>query len=257
MRLTRAVVLAGSLLVGCKEDPSEQHHRKAAELFQKNEFAAAGDEYAEALKLNPKMDPKIYDKAAFAYMKGQKFDQSAEILLKTLELKKTDAEKMDVYRNIAGMYLQAAQDGEKAEKYFNEVLKMNPKDDQSLMWLAEIASNRGGARSMTAQIVPDQLQKAMDLYDKIIELTPAAPAPYINKRIALMKYIENLLKQKQAVDADVEAHKNDKDKAAFEDFKQQSADYQARIDELKPKLDELTKKLGEVQKAAKAAQPAK
>lgn len=254
MRLSCIViaVLAGAVL-GCKEDPSEAHHRKAAELFKKDDFAAAAAEYEEALKLNPKLDQKVYEKAAFAYLKAQKFDKSAEILLKTLDFKKTDAEKIDLYRNIAGMYLQGAQDGDKAEKYFNEALKLNPKDDQSIAWLAEIASIRGGARSMTAQIVPDQLQKAMDLYDKVIELTPASPTPYINKRIALTRYIENLIKQKQAVEADAETHKNDKDKATFDDLKQQATDYQARIDELKPKLDELTKKLGEVQKAAKAA----
>ena len=190
---------------------------------------------------------KAYELAAFARVKAGQFDEAAALLEKSIA--RNPDTKLDGYRNIAGMYLQQANDLEGAEKYFMKALELEPKDEQSLSWLAEIASRRGGARLQGAAADTEQLKKALALYDQLIEMNPAKPDAYVNKRIALIKYIEQLGKQKESILADAETQKSDKE--AYDDLQQQAVDTQARMDELKATLDETGKKLGEVMKAAK------
>ena len=128
---------------------------------------------------------------------------------------------------------------------------LDPKDEQALSWLAEISSQRGGARQQTAEAQPEHLKIALERYDAVIAVNPNKPDTYINKRIVLVKYIEHLKKQKLSILADAENQKADKE--AYADMQQQAVDTQTRIDELMGLLDATTKKLGEVMKAAKAA----
>ena len=81
-------------------------------------------------------------KSAFALVQIKNYDKAGEQLLKTVELEGTPAGKVDAYTNLAGMYLQSAGNPEKAEAYFAEALKLDPKNEQTLMWLAEVASER-------------------------------------------------------------------------------------------------------------------
>lgn len=249
----RGAVVAAAVflaLAGCKKEPTpaELHLDKGDALLEKSDFFKAAEEYAASLQANPQQEVKVWEKTAYAYMKAGEQDKAADYLLKTLPMRADDASRLTTYRNIAGMYLQAGQ-LDKAEQYFGEVLKRAPSDDQSLTWLAEISSHRGGARRTTGAIDPEHLNRAIERYDQIITLKPAAPAAYINKRIALMKLIDHQAAMKQAALDDAETNKADKQVAA--DAKEQAAKYQARIDELKATLDDTNKKLGEVQKAAK------
>lgn len=115
-------MLVFASLWSCKEDPAVPLLKSANELYAKKDYAKAGAAFEDALKANPKQDVKIYEKAAFAYMSAGNYDKATELLLKTLPLKSGDKEKLDTYRNIAGMYLQTADDPKKAEQYFGEVL---------------------------------------------------------------------------------------------------------------------------------------
>lgn len=233
-----ASAAVAALLVACQEDkpnPATPHLTKGDQHFRANEFAAAAGEYAEALKLDPKQDARFFEKIALAYMRSGNHDKTAEMLFKGLEMKATPEYKVETYKNVAGMYLQAG-NLDKAEHWYTEVSKLDPKDVESMTWLAEISSIRGGARSQQAPASPQHLETAVSRYDEVIAMTPAVPAPYINKRIALIKHANYVQEQRG------KAH----DKAEQEKLA-------ALFDKLKGRLDDTTKKLGEVNKAARAA----
>jgi tetratricopeptide (TPR) repeat protein len=236
--IANLLVASALCLSACKGEPPEAkearlHLDKGEALFLQRDFAAAAVELEQALKLSPRLDLKVWEKAAFCYMKAGNTEKAAELLVKTIELKPDDATyKLERYRDLSSMYLQA-QVLDKAEQWFLEVMKLDPKDDQSLAWLGEIAAIRGGARAAKAPVHPDRLDVALARYDQLIALTPAAPAPYINKRIVLTRYLGYLGEQVA----------NAPDRAKM----------QARIDELKAAFSENNRKLGEVQKAARAS----
>lgn len=238
-------------LSACKApEPFDLARVKGSELLTRNDFAGAAAEYEKSLALKPDQDAKVWDRAAFANMKAGKFGRAAELLEQSLDRRPEQTAKLDTLRNIAGMYLQQAGDSASAEKYFQKAVALDPKDEQALSWLAEISSQRGGARQQTAEGVPEHLKIALERYDAVLAVNPAKPDAYINKRIVLVKYIEFLKKQKLSILADAENQK--KDQEAFDDLQQQAADTQTRIDELMGLLEATTRKLGEVNQAAKA-----
>ncbi len=253
MKIFLIALTAGALTIlsSCAPEPFDAARVKGSQLLQKNEFQAAAAEYEKSLELKPDQDVKVWERAAYANMKAGKFDRAAELLEKTVARRPDAAAKLETLRNIAGMYKQEAGDLESAEKYFQKALALDPKDEQSLGWLAEISAQRGGARQQNADPQPEHLQVALERYDAVVAVNPNKPDTYINKRIVLMKYMDYLTKLKVSLLADAEKQK--KDKEAFEDFQQQAIDTQTRIDELKAMFDEATKKLGEANKAAKAA----
>jgi tetratricopeptide (TPR) repeat protein len=249
---TAFTALALLSLPACKDpEPFDVARVKGSELLTKNDFAAAAVQYEKSLELKPDQDAKVWDRAAFANMKAGKYDRAAELLEKSLDRRPEPSAKSDCLRNIAGMYMQQAGDSTNAEKYFQKAATLDPKDEQALSWLAEISSQRGGARQQTAEAQPEHLKLALERYDAVLAVNPNKPDTYINKRIVLVKYIEYLKKQKLSILADAEAQK--KDKEAYADMQQQAVDTQTRIDELMGILDVTTKKLGEAMKAAKAA----
>ncbi|MEW5742152.1 MAG: hypothetical protein AB1938_24770 [Myxococcota bacterium] len=251
MRLTlRLPLVAASLLLGCPEpDPAEVSRQAGNVLFKKGEFEKAGQEYEKAISLDKKPEVKAYETAAFAYMKAGNLGKASELLLKTLEMKTDTAGKLEVYRNITGMYLSASR-GAEAEKYFYEILKLEPKDAAAMGWLAELASERGGARSNTKPPVPAELDKALEWYAKVLEVKPDDVGTWVNRRIIYTKYSDFYAGQKAQAEADAEANK--KDKAVAEDFKKKAAEAQAKMDEMQKLLAEANAKIGELNKAKAA-----
>lgn len=258
MRLTLRTLAVPAVLslslVGCPEpDPAEAPRQAGNVAFKKGEFEKAGQEYEKAIAVEKKLEAKHYETAAFAYMKAGNLKKATELLLKTLDFKADTAGKLEVYRNITGMYLTANR-GAEAESYFYEILKLEPKDAAAMGWLAEIASDRGGARSNTKPPVPAELDKALEWYAKVLEVQPDDVGPWVNRRIIYMKYSDYYAGQKSAAEADAEANKKDKDVAA--DFKKQADEAQAKMDEMQKLLAEANAKIGELNKA-KAAAPGK
>lgn len=249
--------LSAALLVlsSCKEpEPFDVARIAGSEALKKNDFAAAAKDYEKSLELKPDQDAKVWDRAAFANMKAGNLNRAAELLEKSLERRPEQSAKLETLRNIALMYKEA-QDPEGAEKYFQKAIALDPKDEQSLGWLAFISSSRGGAQSGTAEAQPEHLKIALERYDAVIALNPAKADGYVNKRIVLIKYIDFLTRQKLSILADAESQKADKE--AYADAQEQATDTQTRIDELKAMMEATTKTLGEVNKAAKEAKAGK
>jgi tetratricopeptide (TPR) repeat protein len=253
-RLPALLVLALSLSACPEPDPAEAPRQAGNVLFKKGEFEKAGAEYEKAIALDKKPEAKAFETAAFAYMKGGNLGKASELLLKTLPFKQDNAGKLEVYRNITGMYL-AAHRGMEAEQYFYEILKLEPKDPAAMGWLADFACERGGARSNTKAPVPAELDKALEWYAKVLEVTPDDIGVWVNRRIIYTRYADYWAGQKSAAEADAETNKKDKETAA--DFKQQAADAQVKIEEFQAKLVEANAKITELSKAKAAAAPKK
>src|SRR5919197_2506418 len=231
-------------LPGCKDDPAEAHRLKGNELFRKEQWAQAAQEYRLSLQADPNQE-KLWDRVALAHVRAGQTDQAAKALLETLRFKPDPQKKAEVYRNIAGMLLQGPKPVE-AEQYFVEAAKLDPKDDSSLLWLAEMESHRGGARNMQAPPVREHLDKAITYYDQVIAAKPESLIAYVNKRIALLKLLNEEKKQKQTDDAVVAAFRKDPQKR--QEALTRVAEHQSRIEELQAKVDELSAKITELQK---------
>ena len=236
-RIGAAALLAFASLCAvsaCKKEltQAELHFAKGSDLFRIQDYAGCAAELTQSLDLDPKQAQATWDKCAFCFMKAGKLDKAGDVLLKIAQLSAKPEDKLANYRNAAGMYLQG-QFGDKAEPAFLEAMKLDPKDEASLAWLAEISAQRGGARKMEAPAKVEDLEIALGRYDQLIAINPASAGHYVNKRIALAKLIGGLDKQRATADAATKANLS------------------ARIDELKTKLEETNKKLSEAMKAAK------
>jgi tetratricopeptide (TPR) repeat protein len=249
MRRTRTIALVVVLgLLACdKPDPAEVHQNKGDELFVKNQFKAAAEEYRLSLEANPhqKKADKLLEKEAYAYMKAGDTDQAASILLKTMDSKSDPKEKVELLHTIANIYVEKGPP-EKVEQYYLEALKIDPKDLDALAWLGEVASQQGGARSGKAGAVPKYLEKAIGYYDQAIAINPNALLPYVNKRIALIKYVEYERLEKEAAERDAQAAKRNSPAAA--EAKERAAKAQAKMEELKVQIEPLSAKISEMTK---------
>ncbi len=249
MRRTRkiapAVVLA--LLACDKPDLAEVHQNKGDELFVKNQFKAAAEEYRLSLEANPrqKKADKLLEKEAYAYMKAGDTDQAAAILLKTMESKTDPKERVELLHTIANIYVEKGPP-EKVEQYYLEALKIDPRDLDALAWLGEVASQQGGARSAKAGAVPKYLEKAIGYYDQAIALNPKALLPYVNKRIALLKYVEYERLEKEAAERDAQYAK--KRSPAVAEAKERAAKAQVKMDELRAQIEPISAKISEMTK---------
>jgi tetratricopeptide (TPR) repeat protein len=232
----------------CKDPPTpaQIHLEKGDEFLADNDWKNAAEEYGKSLEADPKQE-KVWEKKAYCHMQAGDIEASETAILKTLDFKPDPAKKAEIYRSLAGMYMQKQQ-FDKAELKFQEAVKLDPNDDQSLSWLGEIASSRGGARDMKAAAVPEQLFKAIEYYDKVIEKKPADPIAYVNKRIAILKLSEHERLQKESFEKAAEEAGSDKAKA--EEAKAEAEKHKAKMEEYKAKLEEATKKLAEVNKNA-------
>lgn len=243
------LTLAGATACESKPDPVKVHRAAGTKAFNRKDYKTAVEQYALSLQHNPKQE-KIWETKALAHSQLGETDEAAASALKLLDFKETPEEKAEVYRNVAGIYMKSGP-LEKAEQYFHEALKINAKDEASLGWLAEIHSQKGGARAMGAPVVPEHLDKALEYYDKVIAINPKSPTTYLNKRIVMAKYMEH--ERKQAADAESEAAENAKNPEVVKEAQERAAQHLARAEEFKQKFDELTQQFSEASKAAAAA----
>ncbi len=245
-------VLALGGTVGCKneaEEAAKAHRIKGSDHMSKKEWKEAAEAYALSLQADPKQE-KVWEKKAYAHLQISQMKEAEEAVFKILEMKTTPAEKAEVYRTLASMHMQGGTT-ESAEKYFNEALKIEPKDEASLGWIAEIYAQRGGARSMSAPIVKEDLDKALGYYDQVLAINSMSAPTYLNKRVVMFRLIEYEKQQKEM--ALSEAVENAKDKAIVDEANARAAEHQKRMDEYQVLITEVTKKFSEAQKAAKAA----
>jgi tetratricopeptide (TPR) repeat protein len=250
LRRVPVLLVLVTTIAGCDEDAATAHHRLAVELYKKGDFAKAAAEYDEYFRLDGSVDEQIQRKGAQAWAKSGDYVKAVAILQRLADAKQ-GTEKVDAYRQIAGMWLQTARDLDKAEEWFNKVLAMDPKDEASMGWLAEIAAARGGARNQAAVADPKMLDLALDRFDRVLAMNPNNIGTYVNKRIVYIKYLNYLQKQKEQALNDAEVNK--KDKATAKDFSDKADAIQVRWDAMKGSLDKLGEQIAELTRAAKAS----
>jgi len=246
-RFTPLIAGLVGVLACSKPDPAQTHLDKGDELLSKNQFKAAAEEYRLSLEANPnqKKPEKVLEKQAYAYMKAGDTDQAAATLMKTMAFKPELKEKVELLHTIANMYVEKGPP-EKVEEYYLAALKLDPKDTDALAWLGEVASQQGGARSAKVGAVPKYLEKAIGYYDQAIAINPNALLPYVNKRIALLKWADYERIEKEAAERDLQSAKKNPQAAA--DAKDRAAKAQAKIDELRAQIEPLSAKISEMTK---------
>jgi Tfp pilus assembly protein PilF len=243
--MTFRTALALALLAACKPDPARVHRDAGDDLLSQSSFAKAAAEYAASLAVDPKQ-ASVLEKLAFCRVKTGEPDLAAESLEKLADLKPTDGQKAEVFRNAAGIFLQGP-DRAKAEKFLLATVRLDPKDEASLTWLGELASEKGGARLDIATAVPAELEKALGYYAQLIVLRPDQKAAYANRRIVLVKYINHLTEERSREEARLP--RNAKDPAAVAG-RERIARIDAKSAELRRMLDEANAKLSTVRNAA-------
>jgi len=249
-RIRKFVLLSTAALAlasGCKADPATEHRDKAINFANNSQWKEAIEEYALSLQADPKQE-KLWEEKAFAHMQLSENEPFEQAMVKLAELKQDNLKKSEIYRNIGGVYVQKGM-GDEAERNFMKAVELNPKDDASLGWIAEIWAQRGGARAMNVPAVPPALEKALEYTDKVIALKPDETAGYINKRIALIKYIDYWQQQKAKSDAEAMSERN---KEKRKELLAKGDQFLPQIDKYKKILDETSAKLAE---AAKKPQP--
>jgi tetratricopeptide (TPR) repeat protein len=240
----KALALAPVLLLAaCSRDPALVHREAGDELLARSDFRGAAAEYAKSIALDPKQ-ANVWERLAFCRVKMGEKDLAAEGLVKLADLKPESAQKAEVFRNAAGIYLQGPEQG-KAERYLVEAVKLDPKDEASLTWLGELASEKGGARLDMATAVPAELDKALGLYDRLIALRPEGGAAYANRRIVCVKYLGWLADERSREEARL--RRGGKDAA---DARERIARMEAKSAELRRIYDESNAKLASLKKAA-------
>jgi tetratricopeptide (TPR) repeat protein len=278
------LTLTGTVACSGKEDPAKEARAKATNHLNKKEFKLAVEQYEIAAKADPTSE-KTWKEKAFAHQQIGEHDKAAEALLKYVEItkdpavnkddmyrviadefrqagmpdeaekallkvmetKQTTAEKAELWRIIADTFLKSG-NLDQAEARFNEALKLNPKDEASLGWLAAIYAKRGGTESKDAPAVPEQLDKALAYLDQVIALNPDYPFTYINKRIVMAKYQMHEMKQADMAELEAKEAKNKKKK---EEALAKAAEHRKKADEYQAQFQDLTTKFTEAQKKAK------
>ena len=255
MRTQREGLLCGLfalsiLLAGCAkpEGPAVVHRALGNDFARKGDWAAAATEYGLSLEANPR-DRKVWELKANAHLRLGQIRQAAESLAKPAEYTSDPAAKAESYRLVAGMYVEQ-REFEQAEKAFAEALKFDPRDENSLSWLGEIASVRGGARSMSDPPDGVWLMKAVAYYEKVIALNPENLFAYVNKRIAITKYMV-LEEQERSLAAKlIQLERKDPSKVAAAQTR--LTESTARIEGFNKEIEELSKKIKELLAAQKA-----
>lgn len=249
--LLAALGIAGMSSLGCEPEPDPaQIHRQAGDLSLRNgQWADAAREYGESLAVAPAQE-KVWERKAFAHMNAGELDAAEAALLRTLDFRAEPASKAEVYRNLAGMFLQK-EAPQRAEKYFALAAAADPRDALSLQWLAEISSQRGGARDGRAPLVAEELNKALGYYDQALAVRPDDTALHIGKRIVLAKFLEDERLRLQEADklllsAGRSRRVAEAARAAVEEHRTKLLDYKRRF-------DEATQGLRDANERAKAA----
>lgn len=244
---TALTLVPVALLAACKPNPAIVHREAGDDLLRRSEFSGAAAEYAKSLEADPKQE-KVWEKLAFSRAKAGEKVLAAEALVKLANLRPGEAQKADAFRNAAGIFLQGqTADQGNAEKYLVEAVRLDPKDEASLTWLGELASEKGGARLEAATPVPEELEKAIGWYGRLIELRPDATAPYVNRRIVLVKYLGHLAEEKHREETRQRKGGRDADAAGA---RERLARLETKSAELRRLLDETNAKLASLRKTA-------
>lgn len=244
--------LLATALPACKEEPptpAKMHLTAGDKHFVAKEWKQAAEEYGKSLEADPSQD-KVWDKKAYCHQQDGDMEGTVATLAKMAESKKEPVDKAKIHRSIAALWMQKP-NMEKAEASFLEAVKALPTDDESLSWLGEIHSQRGGARDGKAPAVPAELDKAYEYYDKVAALKPDKPDAYINQRVILTKYMGHFKKLKEEAEAEAKANEKDKDKAA--EATARAEKHKASMDEYQKKMEAVTAKLVEANKKTAAA----
>jgi tetratricopeptide (TPR) repeat protein len=258
MRALRAALLfslftLSTVLTGCSkpEDPAVLHRALGNEYARKADWAAAAREYGLSLQAKPQ-DRKVWELKANAHLRLGQLREAAESLAKPAEYTSDSNAKAEAYRLVASMYVEHREFVE-AEKAFAEALKFDPRDELSLSWLGEFASARGGARLMTDPPDPAWLRKAIAYYDQAISVNPENLFTYVNKRIAINKYIVFEQQEKALADRLIQLERRDASKVAA--ARAHLTESTTRIEGFEKEIEELSKKIKELQAAQKAKKP--
>jgi tetratricopeptide (TPR) repeat protein len=246
MTLRTALAFTAVALLACKRDPSIVHREQADDLLQRSDFTGAATEYEKSLATDPKQD-KVWEKLAFCRVKTGEKDLAAETLARLADLKTSPAQKAEVLRNAAGIFLQTP-DQAKAEKYLIETVRLEPRDESSLTWLGELASQKGGARLELATGVPEELDKAIGYYGQLLALRSDNKGAHANRRIAATKYIGWLADEKYRQQKALQ--KAGKDATAAAAARERLAQIDAKTAELKRLVDESNARLSPQKKAS-------
>ena len=255
MRTLRGVVLLSLftpsiVLLGCskQEDPAALHRALGNEHARKAEWAVAAKEYGLSAQANPR-DRKVWELKANAHIRLGEVREAAESLVKPAEYTSDPNAKAESYRLAASLYVENREFLE-AEKAFAEALRFAPRDELSLSWLGEFASARGGARSMTDPPDAVWLEKAIAYYDRAISVNPNNLFAYVNKRIAINKYI--VFEEQERALANRLIHLEHKDASRVAAAEARLNDATTRIEDFKKEIDKLNKKIIEFRAPQKA-----
>jgi tetratricopeptide (TPR) repeat protein len=230
------------------DDPAAVHRALGNDHARKLDWAAAATEYGLSAQANPR-DRKVWELKANAHMRLGQLREAAESLAKPAEYTSDPNEKAESYRLVAAMYVEQREFVE-AEKAFTEAVKFDPRDENSLSWLGELASVRGGARSMKDPPDPVWLTKAIAYYDKVISVNPENLLAYVNKRIALNKYVVVEEQESALATRLVQLERKDASKVAAAQTR--LTESTARMEGYKKEIEALSTKIKEIQAAQKA-----
>jgi len=219
-------------------------------LLQAGQFEEAAEHYRRATEANPD-DPKLWERRAYALMQVGRMDEAAAALLRTPALGTDVARRAETLRNVAYVYLRSTTPA-KAERYFLEALQLAPDDTESLMWLGELASERGGARSKQAEAIVEHLEQAIAYYDRVLALQPESLLATVNKRIAVMKLIRFNEQQKQAAERVLAVVRK---ASTLEQTRERAARYEEALAELQSDSTLLGARIQELRRQGKTLQP--
>jgi len=245
-----SVFTLSGLLAGCSrpEDPARVHRALGNDYARSTNWAAAAREYGLSAQANPR-DPKVWQLKANAHLMLGQLQEAAESLAKPAEYTSDPSAKAEAYRLVASMYVDHSE-FIAAEKAFAEALRFDPRDELALSWLGEIASARGGARSMSDLPDPTWLRKAIAYYDQAISVNPENLFSYVNKRIAIHKYVAFEQQEQALAERLIQLERRDESKVAT--ARMHLTESLARTKDFEKQIEELSQKIKELQAAQKA-----
>lgn len=150
--LIAMLILAVLGLAGCNKLKSKQEIKKGNEFFKAGQYEPALASYQEALRLDPD-EKKIFMNIGLAYMgqyqPGSKHPRDLEIALKAIDyLEKfvqtypEDKKAQKAREFLVSMYL-ATDRYDDAIKFYQEMLKTNPKDSKAMSSIAQMYFKKG------------------------------------------------------------------------------------------------------------------
>ena len=150
--LIATLILAVLGLAGCNKLKSKQELKKGNEFFKAGQYEPALASYQEALRLDPD-EKKIYMNIGLAYMgqyqPGSKHARDLEIAQKAIDyLEKfvqafpEDKKAQKAREFLVSMYL-ATDRYDDAIKFYQEMLKTNPKDSKAMSSIAQMYFKKG------------------------------------------------------------------------------------------------------------------